>query len=98
MSQTNADSSSTYAPLRSPPEARPDAGYLASETEKLENLKHALFTAFQDAPRAGIPTGLVDLVSAYTNALRLQLNLMGYRAMPQRSRATASTAGRARQP
>ncbi len=91
MSEPSAESSSRFAHLRPSSEARPEAGPLAGETEKLESLKSALFVAFEQAPRTGIPTGLVDLVSAYTNALRLQLTLMGYRALPQRTRASAQT-------
>lgn len=34
------------------------------------------------APKAGIPTALVDLAATYTSALRLQLTLRGYSGVP----------------
>ncbi len=99
MSDPSADpSSARFATLRPASEPRTDAGHLAGETEKLESLKSALFVAFEQAPKAGIPTGLVDLVAAYTNALRLQLTLMGYRALPQRAKVSAAQTTKARQP
>ena len=67
------------------PSARVEPDYLASEADRLEELKQALFTAFVAAPKAGIPTALVDLAAAYTSALRLQMALRGYSAMPARS-------------
>ncbi len=66
-----------------PVAAEPD--YLAIEADKLENLKQALYAAFVAAPKAGIPTALVDLAATYTNALRLQMALRGYSAVPARS-------------
>ena len=84
-----------YATLRAAGEGEPDkthaagpaAGgpvepdYLALEADKLESLKQALFTAFIAAPKAGIPTALVDLAATYTSALRLQMTLKGYSAV-----------------
>ena len=68
----------------SPPgAAEPD--YLAIEADKLETLKQALYAAFMAAPKAGIPTALVDLAAAYTSALRLQMSLRAYSTMPARS-------------
>ena len=72
----------TDAPAHSPP-AEPD--YLAVEADKLECLKQALFAAFVAAPKAGIPTALVDLAATYTSALRLQMTLRGLSTMPVRS-------------
>lgn len=62
--------------------AEPD--YLAAEADKLKNLKEALFTAFLAAPKLGIPTALVDLAATYTSALKLQLSLRGYSAVPKK--------------
>ena len=67
------------------PSARVEPDYLASEADRLEELKQALFTAFVAAPKAGIPTALVDLAATYTSALRLQMALRGYSTMPVRS-------------
>ena len=47
----------------------------AQETEKLQALRQALWAAFEAGPDGGVPTTLIDLTIAYTNALRLQLNL-----------------------
>ena len=71
-----------YAP---PQGTAPEPDYLAAEADKLENLKQALYAAFVAAPKAGIPTALVDLAATYTSALRLQMTLRGYGAMPARS-------------
>ena len=70
------------APAQSAP-AEPD--YLAVEADRLESLKQALYAAFVAAPKAGIPTALVDLAATYTSALRLQMALRGYSTMPVRS-------------
>jgi len=78
--------------------AQPDAAYLTEETEKLESLKRALFDAFLAAPSSGIPTPLVDLAATYTNALRLQLTLMGYTASPRRSYRSPAPAVSRKQP
>ena len=79
------DEQSAKAGGRSTAPAIAEASYLDDETRKLESLKGALFDAFEAAPETGIPTVLVDLVSTYTNTLRLQLTLMGYTATPRRS-------------
>ena len=63
--------------------AEPD--YLTIEADRLENLKQALFAAFLAAPKAGIPTALVDLAATYTSALRLQMSLKGYSGVQSRS-------------
>ena len=47
----------------------------AVEAENLKQLRGALWAAFEAAPEAGVPNTLIDLTIAYTNALRLQLNL-----------------------
>jgi hypothetical protein len=49
---------------------------LIDEALKLEDLKSALWAAFQSAPETGIPGQLIDLASVYTNTLRLQLSLI----------------------
>ena len=49
----------------------------AHEAEKLAQLREALWAAFEAGPAAGIPSTLIELTIAYTNALRLELNLMG---------------------
>ena len=46
-----------------------------AEAEKLRQLRLALWAAFEAGPAAGLPNTLIDLTIAYTNALRLQLNL-----------------------
>jgi hypothetical protein len=45
------------------------------EVEKLKQLREALWAAFEAGPEGGLPNTLIDLTIAYTNALRLQLNL-----------------------
>ena len=47
----------------------------AAEVDKLKALREALWAAFEAGPVAGLPNTLIDLTMAYTNALRLQLNL-----------------------
>lgn len=100
MTDSHAQSrpqSTPYAALRTDPiddaaKGRADApaqrpaelDYLAAEADRLEHLKQALYTAFSAAPKSGIPTALVDLAATYTSALRLQLSLKGYAAVPQR--------------
>ena len=88
-----------YASLHTPPngdalKGRGDApaqpaplepDHLAAEADRLENLKQALYAAFLAAPKAGIPTALVDLAATYTSALRLQLTLKGYSSMSKRA-------------
>lgn len=49
----------------------------ADEAEKLEQLRAALWAAFQAGPEGGLPATLIDLTMAYTNALRLELSLLG---------------------
>ena len=70
------------APVQGAP-AEPD--YLMAEADKLESLKQALYAAFVAAPKAGIPTALVDLAATYTSALRLQMSLRGFSTMPARA-------------
>ena len=56
--------------------ARPTApNDFAVEADKLRQLREALWAAFEAGPEAGLPNTLIDLTIAYTNALRLQLNL-----------------------
>lgn len=65
--------------------ATAEADYLTIEADKLEGLKQALYAAFMAAPKAGIPTALVDLAATYTSALRLQMSLRGLSTLPARS-------------
>ena len=81
--------STPYASLRSsdgdreqPNSVKPDdrardaaALEFAAEADKLKQLRGALWAAFEAGPEAGLPNTLIDLTIAYTNALRLQLNL-----------------------
>lgn len=55
------------------------------EADKLKQLREALWAAFQAGPDGGLPNTLIDLTIAYTNALRLQLNLKSV-AMRQTSK------------
>jgi hypothetical protein len=101
MSETHAEQRRTpYANLHAasePDAGKPRVGdapaqvaptepdYLTAEADKLESIKLALFSAFTAAPKLGIPTALVDLAVAYTNALRLQMSLRGLSVVPTRS-------------
>lgn len=90
---TDADASKARGDACPNGPAAPD--YLAEEADRLESFKQALFAAFMAAPKNGIPTALVDLAATYTSALRLQLTLRGYGAVPTRSaKAPMFTAGR----
>jgi hypothetical protein len=51
--------------------------YYVQEAGKLEQLRAALWDAFQSGPAVCIPAALIDLTVAYTSALRLELNLLG---------------------
>ena len=80
------DKGAAKARADAPAQAAPaETDYLAIEAGKLENLKLALYAAFEAAPKAGIPTALVDLAATYTSALRLQMTLRGLSSMPARS-------------
>ena len=69
--------------------------YLTAEADKLESFKQALYAAFLAAPKSGIPTALIDLAATYTSALRLQLTLRGFSAVPTKSvKAPMFNAGR----
>lgn len=59
----------------SEPRSHDAANDFAAEAEKLKQLREALWAAFEAGPAAGLPNTLIDLTMAYTNALRLQLNL-----------------------
>jgi hypothetical protein len=111
MPETQAEQRHTpYASLRSAPDADatkargdtpangpPTPDYLTEEADRLESFKQALFAAFMAAPKNGIPTALVDLAATYTSALRLQLTLKGYSAVPSRVvKAPPFHAGRTR--
>lgn len=56
------------------------ASEFAQEGDKLSQLRGALWSAFVAGPDAGLPNTLIDLTMAYTNALRLQLNLKALNA------------------
>jgi hypothetical protein len=60
------------------------------EVEKLKQLREALWAAFEAGPEGGLPNTLIDLTIAYTNALRLQLNLrsVSIRQSPAKSSTT----------
>jgi hypothetical protein len=110
MTEAHAEQRHTpYASLRSAtdsdaPKARGEAptqnaavepDYLTAEADKLEGLKQALYAAFIAAPKSGIPTALIDLAATYTSALRLQLTLKGFSAVPTKSvKAPMFNAGR----
>jgi hypothetical protein len=109
MTEAQAEQRHTpYASLRAAPDAdgeksRGDAtatavterDFLTAEADRLESFKQALFAAFMAAPKTGIPTALIDLAATYTSALRLQLTLKGYSAVPQRTaKAPMFTANR----
>ena len=57
-----------------------------AETDKLRQLRGALWAAFEAGPEAGLPNTLIDLTIAYTNALRLQLNLKAVSARQLQSK------------
>ena len=94
-----------YASLRgadagddAPKAARPDerardmaANEFAAEAEKLKALREALWAAFEAGPAAGLPNTLIDLTIAYTNALRLQLNLRSVSTRQLQHRPMATT-------
>lgn len=100
MPEANAEHRHTpYSSLRSATETEADkaraptaaatpateSDYLAAEADRLESFKQALFAAFLAAPKSGIPTALIDLAATYTSALRLQMTLRGYSAVPMRA-------------
>lgn len=60
---------------KAPQQRNAEASELAVEQDKLKALREALWSAFEAGPAAGLPNTLIDLTMAYTNALRLQLNL-----------------------
>lgn len=68
------------------------AGEFAQEDDKLSQLRSALWSAFVAGPDAGLPNTLIDLTMAYTNALRLQLNLKALTARRQAPRPAGPTA------
>ena len=65
----------------------------AAEADKLKALREALWAAFEAGPAAGLPNTLIDLTIAYTNALRLQLNLrsVSARQLQHRPMSAAKT-------
>lgn len=100
MPEANAEHRHTpYSSLRSAAETEadkargPTAGpasttepdYLTTEADRLEGFKQALFAAFLAAPKAGIPTALIDLCATYTSTLKLQMSLKGYSAVPTKA-------------
>ena len=99
MPETNAENRQTYSSLHpahdtSAAKARSDAAvqtvpvepdYLTAEADRLESFKQALFAAFLAAPKAGIPTALVELAATYASMLRTQMTLRGYSTLPTKS-------------
>jgi hypothetical protein len=79
---SEADAGKARATDASAQSAPTEPDYLTAEADRLESIKQALFAAFIAAPKSGIPTALVDLAAAYTNALRLQMSLKGLSAGP----------------
>lgn len=66
------------SPVATTPVAESAASeYFALEAGKLEQLRAALWQAFQSSPAISLPAPLIDLTIAYTNALRLELSLLG---------------------
>ena len=65
------------------------ANEFTAEAEKLRLLRQALWAAFEAGPEAGLPNTLIDLTIAYTNALRLQLNLRSVSARQVQPRSMA---------
>ena len=81
-----ADADAAKARSDAPANAAADEpNYLAAEADRLESFKQALYAAFLAAPKTGIPTALVDLAATYTSALRLQMTLRGYSAVPTKA-------------
>ncbi len=77
---------------RAAPDAAPvsaEAAHLAAETERLCALKGALWASFQAAPMSPVRAPIVDLIMAYTDALRLELKL---RAAGKEQRSAAAKA------
>lgn len=62
------------------------AAYFAQESRRLDALKEALWQAFEASPSVSLPVPLIDLVSAYTHALKLSLVLRGAAELPSRNR------------
>ncbi|MEQ1694811.1 MAG: hypothetical protein ABL901_03125 [Hyphomicrobiaceae bacterium] len=77
--QTREIAESQAPPVKAQPVAPMIAGSdgFADEAEKLEQLRAALWAAFQAGPEGGLPATLIDLTMAYTTALRLELSLLG---------------------
>lgn len=77
--QSREVTESQAPPVKAPPVPPLIAGTdgFADEAEKLEQLRAALWAAFQAGPEGGLPATLIDLTMAYTNALRLELSLLG---------------------
>lgn len=103
----SAPSSASYAALRACDDASGSGGpakpldeaALATEAERLEHLKQALWAAFLAAPANGIPMSLVELASTYASTLRLQMSLLGLRSIPKRAvKVAGAPASRDRQP
>lgn len=76
-----------------------DTSYWRQEADKVDVLLQTLWSGFLEADANGLPTALVDYVSAYTGAMRLKLTLMGYSAVPNRAfKAAAAVNGKGRVP
>jgi hypothetical protein len=78
---------------------KPDVQYWRQEADKLDALLQTMWAGFVESDANGLPTALVDYVSAYTGAMRLKLTLMGYSNAPVRSaRIAAAASAKARVP
>lgn len=97
---TEAASAATAPPgadASQPP--KPDVQYWRQEADKLDVLLQTMWAGFLDADANGLPTALVDYVSAYTSAMRLKLTLMGHTAVPARGvKIAAAINGKGRGP
>ena len=81
-------------PKRAPTDERATSSAVSefdAEAEKLRRLRAALWAAFEAGPEAGLPNTLIDLTIAYTNALRLQLNLKSVSSRQVQNRPIPAT-------
>jgi len=97
---SDAATASQPAPGAAAPTApKSESSYWRQEADKIDVLLETMWAGFLVADANGLPTALVDYVSAYTGAMRLKLTLMGYTAVPARGAKIAATMnGKARGP
>jgi hypothetical protein len=92
-----ATASRSSATAAVPAAPKSESSYWRQEAEKIDVLLQTMWAGFLAADANGLPTALVDCVSAYTNAMRLKLTLMGYSAVPARgAKIAAAMNGKAR--